>query len=94
MQLNTLKNVQLVILLDLNRQSFKRMTSIRAYLEQGNILSNSELEFLSEMIVKINICQRGIEHDPECITIFSNIAHLLSRVVSLALKNEQKDNSA
>ena len=70
------------------------MLSIRGNLELGSLLSNSELEFLSEMIVKIKIFQQQSEHDADCVSIFTSVAHLLSQVVSLALTNERKGNIA
>jgi len=88
------KNLQQIILIDLNRHSLNRMLSIQGNLELGSVISSSELEFLSKMIMKINICQQESEHDADCITIFTNVAHLLSQVVSLALTNEQKESIA
>ncbi len=85
--------IQQVILAELNRHSLKRILSIRNYLEQGNVLSSSQLNFLSEMIVKIKVCQRGTEQDSDCKTIFTSVSYLISQVVRLAFDNEQKECS-
>ena len=85
--------IQQVVLAELNRRSLKRILSIWSYLEQGNTLSSSQLDFLSEMIVKIKVCQRGPEQDADCKTIFTSVSHLISQVVRLALDNEQKESS-
>jgi hypothetical protein len=87
------ENIQQVVLAELNRRSLKRILSIRSYLEQGNVLSSSQLDFLSGMIVKIKVCQRGQEQESDCKTIFTSVSHLISQVVRLALDNEQKESS-
>jgi hypothetical protein len=88
-----LEKIKQVVLIDLNRHSLPRILSLKKKLDQGKSLIASELEFLSEMIVKINICQRGAIKDIDCTIIYTTLAHLVSQVVQLAFdieKNEDK----
>jgi len=86
-------NTQLVVTVmldDLVQQSLPRILSIRHKLENGCVLSPSELEFFSDMLHRINICQRQSPEDHDCQVIFATVAHLLYKVISLAMENERK----
>ena len=79
-----------VIMKDIVQQSLPRILSIRCKLELGDVLVGSELEFLTELLAKINHCQQDNKFfDAQCAVIFTTVGHLLSEVVGLALQNEQ-----
>ncbi len=79
-----------VMLDDLVQQSLPRILSIRHKLEDGCVLSPSELEFFSDMLSRINVCQRQSPEDHDCQIIFATVAHLLYEVINLAMENERK----
>lgn len=86
------ENLMVVIMKDIVQQSLPRILSIRCKLEKGDILKGSELEFLTELLGKINHCQQDNKFfDAHCMVIFTTVAHLLSEVIGLALTNEQGD---
>lgn len=78
-----------VMLKNMVHQSLPRVFSIRDKLEQGETLEGSELDFFIEMLEKVSHCQRQYLNDPQCRVIFATVAHLLFKVINLALENEQ-----
>ena len=87
-QLNT-QSVIAVSLENLVQQSLPRVFAIRHKLEEGCVLSPFELEFFSEMLDRINQCQRQAPDDHECQVIFATVAHLLFNVINQAMENEK-----
>ena len=91
------QNTQSVIAVSLDnlvQQSLPRVFAIRHKLDEGCVLSPFELEFFSEMLDRINMCQRQAPDDHECQVIFATVAHLLFKVINKAMENEQKCQAA
>ncbi len=70
-----------------------RVFDIRKKLDEGEVLTPLELDFFSQMIQSINICQREAQDDHECQVIFSTVAHLLNGVMNQALDNERQQQA-
>jgi len=83
------EHLMVVVLDNLVQHSLPRIFAIRQKLERGEVLLSSEIDFFVAMLDRVKHCQREFLHDPQCIVIFSTVAHLLFKVADLALKNEQ-----
>jgi hypothetical protein len=82
----------LVVLLDdMVNHSLPRVLGIRKNLKQGDVLSNSDVDFLGHLIEVIMQCHRKYRTDEECRIIFSTISHLVYKVVHSAYKNEKAE---
>ena len=88
------QSVVAVTLDNLVQQSLPRVFAIRHKLDQGSVLNPFELEFFTEMLDRINQCQRQALNDHECQIIFATVAHLLFSVINQAMENEKKQQSA
>ena len=79
-----------VVLKDITDSSLPRIIAIQSKVNEGNILSSYELNFVHHELNKVSRCYHYFENDEACQAIFSHFAHLLSEVVSVALENECK----
>jgi len=81
----------LVVMLDeLINHSLPRILAVQQHLQRGELLSDAEIYFFSDVLNKVNQCYGAYLHDTQCKVIFSTIAHLLFKVIKKALKNEKK----
>lgn len=89
MQQNITDPLLIVLLDDMVQHTLPRVFSIRNHLEQGQILINPEIYFFSDLLDQINEGLRNYHNDVKSRIIFCTIAHLVFKVIKLALKNEQ-----
>ena len=90
MQHKNSDQIMVVLLNDLVQQSIPRIAAIRQKLRQGGVLTGSEIDFFQSMLKRLSHCYQHYADDRQCLAIFSCIAHMLFKVVSLAHENEQK----
>lgn len=83
------EKLMVVVLNDLVEQSIPRIHAIHHKLIAGEVLVDQELEYCRYMLRRLGECYHRFAHDPQCVTIFSCVAHLLYQVVNLAYENEQ-----
>jgi uncharacterized protein (UPF0305 family) len=85
------ESMLVVLLEDMVQHSIPRVLSIRKNMKQGEVLSNSDLEFFNQLVNRIIQCNLRYGDDKECQVIFSTISHLVYKVIHRAYKNEQID---
>ena len=81
--------LMVVMLENLVKQTLPRIYAIREKLEHGQVILNTELNFMLETLQTVSQCYRRFHQDVQCMLIFSSVAELLSDVIELAFNNEQ-----
>jgi hypothetical protein len=81
--------LMVVMLENLVQHTLPRIYAIREKLEQGQVLLNTELNFMLETLQTVSQCYSRFHQDVQCMLIFSSVAELLSDVIERAFNNEQ-----
>jgi hypothetical protein len=87
------ENLMVVLLNDMIQHNLPRILAIRVKMRRGEAISTRELEFMDQMLARINDCYYRFDQDAQCQAIFSTLAHLVSRVINRAYDNEQRERS-
>jgi len=91
---NYKENMLVVMLNDVSGRILPRLFSLRAKLEKGELLTEQEVSLLARYLDRIKQCALFYTNDEQCRIIFSSTVHLLLRVISIALENEQTELKA
>ena len=78
-----------VVLLDIMDTSLPRILSIRTKLDNGEVLSDLELDFIHVELDKVTRFYRDFQEEDQCGVIYSHYSHMLSEVMRVALENER-----
>ncbi len=88
------QKLMVVMLNELINHSLPRILAVQQHLQRGELLTDTEIHFFSDSLDMVNRCYSAYQMDPQCKAIFTAIAHLMFKVIKLALKNEKKHAKA
>ncbi len=90
MQQKVADKMLVVLLNDMILHTLPRIHAIDNQLQQGDVLSETEIAFFKHQLQTIDNCYDRYNDDRQCRLIFSSLAHLIYRVIHRALKNQKR----
>ena len=84
------KGVLAVVMERFEKQRLPRILDIKKMVDNGEKLSNLDIEFLEEVFKATLQYKRFVDSHPEFQSLFTKVAHLYNEIASEALANEQK----
>ena len=90
MQQDVTDKMLVVLLDDMIQHTLPRIHAIDNQLQQGDVLSETEISFFKHQLKTIEHCYHHYNHDRQCQVIFSSLAHLFYRVIHQALRNQKQ----
>ena len=78
------------ILQNFNDHNFKRLTDIRDSVNQGNLLTDSELEFLEGMYERAKRASSLVSRHDDYHELFGKVVSIYDEVSEKAMENEKK----
>ncbi len=86
-----LKNtgVAMAVLERFENERLETALAIKAKVEQGGLLSDTDVDFLKEVLVDCEEAQHTFEEAPDWQPIYTQIVHLYHDIMARALANEQ-----
>ncbi|MEN8180816.1 MAG: hypothetical protein ABFS39_19670 [Pseudomonadota bacterium] len=87
------EGVLAVVLERFEKQRLPRVLDIKKIIDEGGTLSNSDINFLDEVLSDTKQYAGFVEKHPEFRDMFARVSHLYNEITKKALENEKPTSS-